>query len=376
MSESKKGTTHYQMDDTLLATAQELANRRVSPPALEAYCIEAMRRAGWRDEDAQTTARVLVTTDTMGVYTHGSKQLRTLLKYHRSGRMDATATPEVVSEGPSWALIDGKEGVPMTVATMGMNLAIEKARTTGMAYVGAKRSSHFGAAGYYANLAAEQGMIGLAMCNVDPCQTVPGARGTVLGTNPIAYAVPAGEERTVLLDIATSAVAASKVFAARALGKPVPENWLVDDLGRPTTDPSEYPEKGALLPMAGHKGYGIALLVEILTGALTGAGMAGQVGSWVQDQPNPTGQGFAFLAIDVGVTMPASLFRERMDWLIRSIKEAPKAEGSERIYLPGEMEWERRDQALAEGMLLPADVIASLSGLAQDMGLDLGMLFD
>jgi ureidoglycolate dehydrogenase (NAD+) len=290
--------------------------------------------------------------------------------------MDAMADPEIVSEGPSWALVDGKETVPMTAATLGMNLAIDKARASGVAYVGVKRSSHFGAAGYYANLAAEQGMIGMAMCNVDPCQTVPGARGVVLGTNPIAYAVPAGEERTILLDIATSAVAASKVFAARALGKPVPENWLVDDLGRPTTDPSEYPEKGALLPMAGHKGYGIALLVEVLTGALSGAAMAGQVGSWVQDQPDPTGQGFAFLAFDVGSIMPAPEFRKRMDWLIRSIKEAPKAEGSERIYLPGEMEWEHRDEALASGMLLPQDVIASLSGLAQDFGLDLRALFD
>lgn len=375
MSKSKRGTTHYQLEGSLLATAQELSGKRVFPSALDRFCVRAMRQAGWREKDARITAQVLVTTDTMGVHTHGTKQLRTLLKYHRSGRMDVAAEPEIVSEGPSWALVDGNEAVPMTAATMGMNLAIEKAKTTGMAYVGVKRSSHFGAAGYYANLAAEQGMIGMSMCNVDPCQTVPGARGKVLGTNPIAYAVPAGEERTVLLDIATSAVAASKIFAARALDKTLPDNWLVDDLGRPTQDPSEYPEKGALLPMAGHKGYGIALFVEILTGVLTGAAMAGQVGSWVQDQPEPAGQGFAFLAIDTESIMPASLFKERMDWLIRSIKEAPKAEGSERIYLPGEMEWERRDEALAVGMLLPEDVIASLSGLAEEMGLDLRALF-
>ena len=375
MSMSKAATTHYQMNDALLATAQELSGRRVSPSALERFCVEAMRQAGWREQDARTTAQVLVTTDTMGVHTHGTKQLRTLLKYHRSGRMDAAADPEVVSEGPSWALVDGKEAVPMVAATLGMNLAIEKARTTGIAYVGVKRSSHFGAAGYYANLAAEQDMIGMSMCNVDPGVTVPGARGKVLGTNPIAYAVPAGEERTVLLDIATSAVAASKIFAARATGKALPDNWLVDDKGLPTSDPGEYPITGALLPMAGHKGYGLALFVEVLSSVLTGAAMAGQAGSWVQDQPEPSGQGFAFLSINVDTIMPVSLFKERMDWLIRSIKQAPKAAGSERIYLPGEMEWERQDEALARGMLLPEDVIASLSGLAQDTGLDLKVLF-
>jgi ureidoglycolate dehydrogenase (NAD+) len=218
-------------------------------------------------------------------------------------------------------------------------------------------------------------MMGISMCNVDPCMTVPGGRGKVLGTNPIAFAVPAGEERTVLLDIATSAVAASKIFAARALGEYVPDNWLVDERGIPTTDPSRYPESGAQLPMAGHKGYGIALLIEVLTSVLTGAAMASQANSWVQDVPEPSGQGFAFIALDIGAMMSIHLFKERMDWLIQSIKQAPKAEGTERIYLPGEMEWERRDEALAKGLLLPADVLASLAGLAQDMDLDLEAVF-
>lgn len=159
------------------------------------------------------------------------------------------------------------------------------------------------------------------------------------------------------------------------MGKPLPDNWLVDEEGLPTSDPSEYPIKGALLPMAGHKGYGLALFVEILSSVLTGAAMAGQAGSWVRDQPEPSGQGFAFLAINVGMSMPVALFKERMNWLIQSIKQAPKAKSSERIYLPGDMEWERRDEALAVGMLLPEDVIASLPGLALDMGMDLRPLF-
>jgi LDH2 family malate/lactate/ureidoglycolate dehydrogenase len=209
------------------------------------------------------------------------------------------------------------------------------------------------------------------MCNVDPCMTVPGARGKILGTNPIAYAVPAGDEPPIFFDIATSTVAASKVFAARALGKDIPNTWLVDDEGVPTTDPSSYPEHGALLPMAGHKGYGLALLVEILTGALTGAAMLSGVKSWVVDLPDPTNEGHAFIAIEPNLIMPIQEFKDRIDWMIREIKASPKAKGSERIYLPGEMEWERRDKALREGMQLPEDVIASLAGLARDVGLDL-----
>ena len=158
-------------------------------------------------------------------------------------------------------------------------LAVEKARKSGMAYVGIRRSSHFGAAGYYANLIAEQGMFGMAMCNVEPCMTVPGARSRILGTNPIAYAAPTGTGRTIMLDIATSAVAATKIFAAKTEGRSIPDTWLVDDAGVPTTDPTIYPERGAQLPMAGHKGYGLAVLVEILTAVLTGSAMMGEVHS-------------------------------------------------------------------------------------------------
>ncbi len=374
-SQSSSGTAHFQPGKDLIATAAELSRMRVFPKDLEDFCLKAMLKSGIRDEDARITADVLVTTDTFGVYTHGTKQLRTLMKNFRSGRLDAQAVPEVVAQGPSWAIVDGHYAMPMTSSYMAMNLAIQKAKSTGVAYVGVKHSSHYGAAGYYANMAAKKDMIGLSMCNVDPCMTVPGARGKILGTNPIAYAVPAGTERPVFLDIATSTVAASKVFAARALGKQIPDNWLVDDEGVPTTDPNHYPEQGALLPMAGHKGYGLALLVEILTGALTGAAMLGQIQSWVLDLPDPTNEGHAFMAIDVGSMMPIQEFKNRMDWLIQEIRQSPRAKGSDRIYLPGEMEWEKRDQALKDGMQLPGDVIASLTGLAEDVGLDIRELF-
>ena len=349
--------------------------RRVFPERLTAFAIEAMVRSGLREEDARIGAEVLVTTDTFGVHTHGTKQLRPLMRALRTGQLDAKASPEIVRHGTAWALIDGHYALPMVTSCFAMQTAIEKARTAGIAYAGVRHSSHFGAAGYYANMAVREDMIGISMCNVDVCMTVPGGKAKMLGTNPIAFAFPSGQEKPVFLDIATSAVAASKIFAARDLGKRIPDNWLVDDEGVPTTDPTIFPQSGAMLPMAGHKGYGLALLVEVLAAVLTGADMTTQVQSWLVAGDKPTNQGHAFVAINVGAIMPIDLFRERMDWVVGNIKEAPKANGSDRIYLPGEMEWERREGALSQGMTLPADVIASLDGLAQDVGLDVGAIY-
>jgi ureidoglycolate dehydrogenase (NAD+) len=328
-----------------------------------------MRKAGLNEEDARLTAEVLVATDTLGTFTHGTRQLRSLLQNVRSGRLSTTAHEEIIAEGPAWAIVDAHYAMPPAVSYRCMELAIAKARAAGLGYVGVRHSSHFGAAGFYANLAAQHDMFGLAMCNVDPCMTVPGSRGKVLGTNPIAYAAPAGEEKPVYLDIATSAVAATKIFSAKALGKQIPDNWLVDEDGMPTTDPSQYPSKGAQLPMAGHKGYGLAVMVEILTAVLTGAAVMSGVSSWVLDSPDPTNEGHAFIAIDIAQMMPLGEFKTRMDAMIREVKAAPLARGAERIYLPGEMELERRDVALVEGIVLPPDVVASLRGLAEDVGL-------
>jgi ureidoglycolate dehydrogenase (NAD+) len=352
-----------------------LAGARVSAEALSAFCIEAMRKSGLNEEDARLSAEVLVTTDTLGTFTHGTRQLRGLMRNMREGRLNPAAHEEIVLEGPAWATVDAHYAMPPAVSYRSMELAMQKARACGIGYVGVRHSSHYGAAGFYANLAAQHEMFGLSMCNVDPCMTAPGSKAKVLGTNPIAFAAPAGEERPVYLDIATSAVAATKIFSAKALGKTIPDNWLVDEDGLPTTDPTEYPLKGAQLPMAGHKGYGLAVMVEILTAVLTGSAMLSGVKSWVLDIKEPTNEGHAFIAIDISQMMPLPEFKGRMDAMIREIKAAPLAKGADRIYLPGEIELERRDSAVVDGIDLPPDVVASLCGLADDVGLDGSRLF-
>jgi LDH2 family malate/lactate/ureidoglycolate dehydrogenase len=323
-----------------------------------------LRKAGVGEGDAGTTADVLVTTDTWGIFTHGVKLLTGYVRRLRAGGIRADARPRIFAEGPGWAMVDGGSGLGMVTSTFAMRAAIAKARACGIGYVGAFNSCHFGAAGYYAAMAAAEDMIGLAMANDTPSVTAPGARGRVTGSNPLAYAVPTGSGPPILLDMATSTVAGGKVTAAYALGEMIPEGWVVGLDGRPATDPAAFLAGGALMPMAGHKGYGLALLIESLSAVMTGAAITRQVVPWMVGDPSvPTGHGAAFIAIDIGAMMPIGDFKRRVDALTAEIRQAPRAEGADRVYLPGEIEWERRQRALAEGIVLPEDVRLSLREL-------------
>jgi ureidoglycolate dehydrogenase (NAD+) len=260
--------------------------------------------------------------------------------------------------------------MPIVAACIAMEKAIDKASKTGIAISTVKNSGHFGAAGYYANLAAQAGCIGISMCNVDPGVAAPGSCGPVLGTNPFSYAVPGPDGRTIFLDVATSIVAASKVYQAKALGKQIPEGWLVGGDGLPTTDPSRYPLEGALMPMAGHKGYGIALMVELLTGVLSGGAFGDEVVSWLHG-PTPVNQSLTFVAVNVGSFMDLSVFTSRAATLAEQIRHAPKSVDADRIYTPGELEWDHRERVLREGVALPPDAVENLVALAEEFALDL-----
>lgn len=353
----------------MLEHARKFTEHRVHPDRLKEFCARAIMTHGLSREQAEQTAEVLVTTDTWGTHTHGTRQLVPLLYNVEKGGLFADAEPTIASQGPAWALIDGHYAMPMVTSTLAMRTAIQKARQSGIGYAGVRHSNHYGAAGYYAVMAAEQGMIGMSMSSVDLRMTVPGSREAVIGTNPLAYAVPAGAEKPVFMDIATSVVAISKVLTAKAAGTPIPDNWLVDENGLPTSDPSAYPEKGTIVPMAGHKGYGIALFIEILSSVLTGAKFLSSIGNWLAEDPVPADQGHAFVAWNVEAFMPLDRFKQRMDDMIREVRNAPKAAGADRIYLPGEMEWERQEEALSRGMKLPDYVLLNLFTIARDADL-------
>jgi LDH2 family malate/lactate/ureidoglycolate dehydrogenase len=263
----------------------------------------------------------------------------------------------------------------MVAGVMAMEAAIRKAAAAPIGYVGVRNSNHFGAAGYYACLALKHDMIGIAMSNTNNCVTAPGGRTSVIGTNPLAYAVPAGEEWPIFLDIALSTLSSTKVHAAKLEGRAIPEGLLVDAEGLPTTEFGEWPLLGSLWPVAGHKGYGLSVMVEVLSAVLTGAAVTSEVKGWVTQLSEPPGTGHAFIAIDVGKIMLVDEFKLRVDKMIRGIRESPKAKGAERIFLPGEMEWESQEVARKEGIALPERILGSLATLSQEVGLDFESLF-
>ena len=250
------------------------------------------------------------------------------------------AEPEIIKEGPAYALMDGKNAMGMVCGVMGMELACKKASETGVGLVTIRNSNHFGAAGYYANIASAKGMIGFVASNVDPNMNAPGARSKALGNNPIAYAAPAVSVPSVFLDIALSNVASLKVFKARAEGKSIPDTWIVDKDGLPTTDPSHYPEEGAMQPMGAHKGYGLAVFVDIITGVMNGGAtsMSGEIESWVLSLDKPNNVCHTFLAIDASKFIGEGMLAQRTEEMARTLRNLPKAKGCQRIYTPGEME--------------------------------------
>jgi LDH2 family malate/lactate/ureidoglycolate dehydrogenase len=349
---------------------------KVTVQDLHTFCVEALTRTGVGEADARTTADVLVTTDTWGTFTHGTKALRAYIRRLRGGGLRKNGAPRVVDEGPAWAMVDGDSSLGMVSSVFAMNTAMAKAATAGIALVGLRNNCHYGAAGYYAAMAIPKNMIGLSMANDIPTVNAPGARGPVMGSNPFGFAAPAGQEKPILLDMATSTVAGGKVFAAAALGKAIPSEWLLDANARPTVDPALFSHAASLTPLGGYKGYGLALLIEVFSAILTGASIRWQVLSWSFSDPSKTtGHGAAFIAINIAPFMPVEHFKERMDQTIREIRASEKASGADRIYLPGEMEWERREKSLAEGIDLPADVVTSLRELARDLDLDLNRLW-
>jgi ureidoglycolate dehydrogenase (NAD+) len=326
------------------------------------HCAQAfLASAGCSPADASLTAEALVMTDAMGVFTHGTKLLAGYLKKLQGGGYQPTARPRTEREGPGWAVVDGDSALGQVGGQFSIELAIQKARTVGIAYVGLRNAGHIGAAGYYAAMAAREGLIAMVTGNDIPSVAAPGSRKAVLGSNPLAYAVPVIDADPILLDIATSAVAGGKVYAAWQRGDPIPATWLIGPDGHPTTDGSLYPAKAALAPMGGHKGYGLGLWCEILAGLLPGGHITWQIGSWIFDAGDcPSWHNAGFIVLDVAAIAPREVFDRRLKGLIQEIHSAPTVDGVEQVLLPGEREWANYRHAMEFGIELPDDVVQKL----------------
>ena len=335
-----------------------------------AQFVEAsLKTVGVSETSSKVTADALVMTDTWGVFTHGAKLLPGYVRRIQAGGLVGDAQPEIEKDGQAWAVVNGHSALGQVVGEFAMRVAMQKAREAGVGFVTVRNSCHFGAAGYYASLAASQNLVGIAMANDVPSVAGPGSCGPAVGSNPFAYAIPANKYPTIMLDIAMSTVAGGKVYALHQMGQPIPDNWLIGPDGKPTTDASLFPQQTALAPMSNHKGYGLALMIEGLSALCSGAAMLSDVGNWIFGPPEAaTDHGHAFFAIDVGVMQGSGDFLSRVDTMIEKIRAVPTADDVERLLLPGELEHRRREEALQKGIPLPADVVEKLTALSQENG--------
>ncbi len=357
---------------------------RVDPEALEAFCVRALRALGISEGDARITADVLVSADLRGISSHGVARLRRYVNGLRDGTMIAQPKTEVVSESETTVLIDAGGGLGQPVSHRAMEKAIEKAEVYGSGFATVRNSNHFGIAGYYAMMALEHDCVGISMTNAAVLVVPTFGRDAMLGTNPISVAAPAGREWPFVLDMATSTVPRGKLEVYERLEKSIPLGWATDETGEPTTDPeavlSNLKQRagGGLLPLGGagellggHKGYGLALLVDILCGVLPGAAYANQV--YPKDEvghPLPSAIGHFFGAWRVGAFRPVDAFTAAMDDLQQRLKDAPKAEGQDRIYIHGEKEYELAKQNARLGVPLNPKVAVDLRALGEELDVE------
>ncbi|HKX51425.1 MAG TPA: Ldh family oxidoreductase [Candidatus Binatia bacterium] len=340
---------------------------------LTRFVAAAFEKLGVPPQDAAIAANVLVLADLRGVDTHGVIRFNPgswYVKWLRDGEMSAAPKIHIVSDAGSSALLDGDRGIGMVIGHRAMELAIEKAKVCGVGMVGVCNSRHFGMSAYYAMQALPHDMIGIAMTNAGR-QVVPtfGSEAR-FGTNPICFAAPAQKELPFVIDMATTTAAAGKLEVATRRGASIPLGWALDEKAQPTTDPRIAQKARLLLPLGGtreggsHKGYGLAILVEILSGVLTGTVTA------LNQNQDPRGHFFAAIKIDA--FRPVNDFKNDMDRLINELKSTRHIEGQERVYVAGEIEFETAKRRAEKGIPLLGSVIKGL----RDVGQQLDIAYD
>lgn len=338
-----------------------------SPEKVFKFCQGLLQGAGVPAEDAAIVADVLLDTSLEGIDTHGISRLPVYLTRIQNGRINSKPKIKVDRTAPALANVDGDNGLGQLVAVRSMQAAISMARETGMGSVATKHSNHFGASSYYCKMASSSGMAGMAFTNTPSGIPPWGGKQAYFGTNPIAFAFP-GRDLPVVIDMSSSTVARGNIILAAKEGRPIPEGWAIDSQGRPTTDARAALE-GAVLPMAGPKGYAMALAVEILSGILSGSAYGPRVGWIYDDSTEPVDIGHFFLAIDIEKLIPIQDFTIRMDHMVQEIKESPRADGVEEILIPGERRFRIAAKRRQGGIPITDQLLGELNGLAGELGI-------
>lgn len=325
--------------------------------------------AGVPDDDAHTVAASLVDADLRGIHSHGVSRLGIYVERLRAGGNERAGDPVVALDAPSLAVLDARDALAQIASAQAVEIAASKARETGTGAVSVRGASHFGAAGYWARLLADRGMLGLASCNTTPVMAAWAGSTTAIGSNPLAMAFPSAGEAPVVVDVATSETTWGALLAAETEGAPIPDTWALGLDGNPTTSPVEAVAAGRLRPFGRHKGYALAVGVELLSGALAGANCLSQIAHLYLEPDRPMGAGLFFLAVDPGALSDelARGFTERVQEVQVSLSSLPAQEDGGRVLWPGQLEAERASRGLRDGVPLPDQIVESLVSLAREM---------
>ncbi|MFH8696083.1 Ldh family oxidoreductase [Streptomyces chartreusis] len=334
----------------------------VGAPDLLEFAAATAEAHGVPPADARLLADTLVTAELWGHPSHGMLRLPWYLARIESGATAAVTAPATVSDNGAVLVVDGRDGLGQVLTDRAISWGVERARRHGISAIALRNSGHFGTAAYFTRKAADQGCVALLATNASPAMAPWGGREKRLGTNPWSIAAPGGRYGTVVMDIANTAVARGKIYAARERGEPIPAGWAADADGVPTTDPRRAIE-GLILPMAGHKGYAISFTFEVLAGVLTGSAFgSGVVGPY--RATGRSGVGHLLICVDIRSMADPAEFEGRIESLIEETKSTPTAPGAAEVFVPGEPEARTAERLRTEGITIADDTWAALTRIA------------
>lgn len=331
----------------------------IAPDALEALVVAALMRDDVPEADARRVARVLVLADLFGLATHGVSRVESYAGRIAQGGVAARPPIATARVAPAIAMIDGANGLGPLVGMAALDAAMEGARETGVGVAFARASNHFGPCAPYNYLAAQDGFASIVASNASTTIAPFGGKGARLGNNPVGFGAPRPGGDPIILDMALSVAARAKIRAAAQRGEPIPEGWATDADGRPTTD-AKAALAGFLAPMAGHKGYGLAVMIDLFAGLLSGAAFLTHVKSWQDEPGEPQNLGHLFILIDATRLAPADALAARIADFAAILHETPPADPDHPVMLPGEREMAAFHRQSREGIRLDAAVHARL----------------
>ena len=334
---------------------------------LHAFIAGVMKAVGLSATDADVVGKLMAEADARGADGHGVFRLPQYVKRIQSGGINTQPNIRVVREQAAMALVDGDNAMGHLVMSRAAEIAIEKARTAGVAWVGARNSNHAGPAALYARMPLAHDMVGIYLA-IGSANHLPPWGGTemLLSTNPIAIAVP-GADSPIVLDMATTNAAYGKVKIKAQLKEAMPEGWMIDRQGKPLTDAARANE-GFLLPIGGPKGYGLALMFGLLAGTLNGAAFGREVIDFNKDSKTVTNTGHAIVAVNIASFMDVQEFKKKVDQVWQEMKSSPKLPGFDEIRLPGERSGQIYRDRIVNGVALSRELRSSLDGLADRLG--------